>query len=1016
MIARRWRFWLAAILLASFTAGCEGPPPEVYVTSAGKVSASAVPIGTNEVGEPCRYQLTSGSLGGVPSRREAVLFCGDWEQPSGHIAEIAQGSDPAQLTALASGGPWRTYIDQRFACGAPTPTRLSDGASAVLMQCTRRAGGWPHVALTAAVGGHVFAADAVRPALPALEATLAVLAGQRGAAAVASGSEARRLIAQRTVGAFGSGDEGRYFQQTRLGDAYNNIDDPANAERAYREALAIQQKVLGADNPALALTIMKLAAQLAHQQNTAEAERLLARASQLIAKSGDPLLPAQFDYYRAVVLGYGGRTPEALALAQRAEAEFARLVPDAAARGQRVQVAGGTGILRGSGVESLLSDESPNATQERGALSGLTEAMRLRATLLQLSGNTQEAAVLARRTQQILEANGLSVSSTAARSLRLLASNEAIARDYPAAASYSAEAEQVFSRVVPGERPEALNLLSEGAYQLQADRVGAALDSFRRAGTILRSPTVTGGARPEYVASWLEALHRASGDRGQLDAEMFEAAQFARSGQTAQEIAQATARLAAGDPKVAAAIRGYQDKQREFDRLQSDRDRAVAEGAGLDRVAAIDKQIEAARQARDEAAAVIPAAAPRYLEAVEKPVGAAELRSLLAPDEAFVMFFVGDRGSFGFVVRPNALVAYPIPLRRAEVADVVNRLRDSTVVKPGGLPTPDFEASYRLYKALFGPIEPQLAGVTKVSIAASGDLLRYPLGALVTAPGATAENGDYRRVPFLVRRVALAYVPAPRVLANLRRARTAGLGLRPFIGFGDFRPASTAQLAASFPPQRCRDDYQALAGLQRLPDTRTQVTAIGQQLGAGPGDMVLGEAFTKARLASPDLAQYRIVLLATHAFLPDTLRCLNEPAITVSAPPGAPNADGEFLRVSEIDNLKLNADLVALSACDTAGAGGVGESLSGLARAVFRAGARGLLVTHWDVVTGASVPLMIGTFSGGNRDSAQALRIAQLRMIDTAGTSPQAPMEISHPNYWAAFVLIGDGIRGAPGV
>jgi len=137
-------------------------------------------------------------------------------------------------------------------------------------------------------------------------------------------------------------------------------------------------------------------------------------------------------------------------------------------------------------------------------------------------------------------------------------------------------------------------------------------------------------------------------------------------------------------------------------------------------------------------------------------------------------------------------------------------MRDTTVAKPGGLPTPDFETSYRLYKALFGPVEQQLAGVAKVSIAASGDLMRYPLEALVTEAGATADNGDYRRVPFLVRRVALSYVPAPRVLVNLRKARTAALGLRPFIGFGDFRPASPGQLAASFPPQRCRDDYQAL--------------------------------------------------------------------------------------------------------------------------------------------------------------------------------------------------------------
>jgi hypothetical protein len=288
MIARFWRLWLTAVLLAPLAAGCEGPPPEVYAASAGsKVSASAVPIGTNEAGEPCRYQLTSGSVSGVASRREATLYCGDWEQPSGRIAEIAQGSDPAQLTALATSGPWRSYIEQRFACGAPAPTRLTDGAPAVLMQCTRRAGGWPHVALIASVGGHIFAADAVRPALPAVEATLGALTGQTSPATVASGSGARRLIAQRTGGsAFGSGDEGRYFQQTRLGDAYNNIDDPANAERAYREALAIQQKVLGADNPALALTVMKLAAQIAHQQNAPEAERLLARAGQLIAKSG----------------------------------------------------------------------------------------------------------------------------------------------------------------------------------------------------------------------------------------------------------------------------------------------------------------------------------------------------------------------------------------------------------------------------------------------------------------------------------------------------------------------------------------------------------------------------------------------------------------------------------------------------------------------------------------------------------------------------------------------------------
>jgi CHAT domain-containing protein len=220
-------------------------------------------------------------------------------------------------------------------------------------------------------------------------------------------------------------------------------------------------------------------------------------------------------------------------------------------------------------------------------------------------------------------------------------------------------------------------------------------------------------------------------------------------------------------------------------------------------------------------------------------------------------------------------------------------------------------------------------------------------------------------------------------------------------------------LAASFPPDRCGDDYRYLQGLQALPDTRGQVTTIAQQSGAGVGDIVLGEEFTKQRLEHSDLAQYRNILFATHAFLPaGTLRCMIDPAIVLSEPPRAANADAAFLQPRDIERLKLNADLVALSACNTSGAQG-GESLAGLARSFFLAGSRGLLLTHWDVVTGASVPLMIGAFGagGGTTNSAEALQAAKLRLIDSAGSSTDRPIEISHPNFWAAFVLFGDGAR-----
>lgn len=1006
------RLWLISLVLMAAASGCEGPPPEAYVTgSKGSEKSAAVPAGTNEAGETCRYQLVSAASEGVASQRDAVVYCGTWDQPSGRIFDLGDAGSAGSPATLASSGSWRNYVNQRFDCGGPADSRFAGGA-AEIMQCTRRQGGWPHVAIAVSVGGHVFGADSVRPALPALETALASLTGQAAPAAGAPKSEALRVIEQRTAGSgnFGSGDEGRYFELSQRGDAYNNVDDAADAEASYREALAIQQKILGADDPGLALTMMKLAAQISHQANAPEAEQLLTRAGQLVAKRPDPLLNAQLAYYRAVAAAYQGRPQDALSEAQIAEDAFAKLVPNALEKTTKT-----TQPSTQQAFADVMSDQSANNTQDRTALSGLAESMRLHATLLLDAGKRDQAAELAQRAEKLLTANALNVSSTAARSLRLLASNQAISGDFSAASGLSAQASHIFNQVVPDTRPDAESLLRQGAYQVKAKDLSAARDSFHKAALILAKPSYQGDTSvpPELIFPWLESLQGASGN-ADAAAEMFQAAQLGETGQTAALIAAATARLIAGDPKAADAIRGYEDRKKDLERLQAQRDKAVAGGGGSDQVAAIDKQIDEAKKAEGEAEQAIQSEAPNYLKAKEKPATLAELQKLLAPDEAFALFFVAKEGSYGFVVRQTSVAAYPLGLNSADISDIINKLRDSTIVTPGGLPKVDFPAAYKLYSALFGPAEAQLKGVTRVTIAANGDLLRYPLEALVTQSGVSVDAGDYRKVPFLIRRFAMAYVPSPRMLVNIRAKREATTGLKPFIGFGDFQPATAAQLAASFPPDKCRDDLQALEALPRLPDTKLQVDQIAQQLGGGPGSAVTGEGFTKQRLEAPDIGGYRIVLLATHAFLPASLRCFTEPAITVSAS-RAGNADSEFLRVGDIEKMKLHADLVALSACNTAGSGGTGESLSGLARAFFQAGAHGLLVTHWNVVTGASVPMMVGTFGNGAADSAQALRAAQLKMIDSAGSSPQAPVEISHPNYWAPFILIGDGVRSQPG-
>jgi CHAT domain-containing protein len=156
---------------------------------------------------------------------------------------------------------------------------------------------------------------------------------------------------------------------------------------------------------------------------------------------------------------------------------------------------------------------------------------------------------------------------------------------------------------------------------------------------------------------------------------------------------------------------------------------------------------------------------------------------------------------------------------------------------------------------------------------------------------------------------------------------------------------------------------------------------------------------------SAPLEQYRVVYFATHGLLPGELRCQGEPGLALSPPShaGSSTNDDGILYASEIASLKLNADLVVLSACNTAAAGGTrfgGGALEGLADSFFDAGARAVLASHWAVPSAATTRLMTDVFARRGSDLAQSLRQAQLAMIAQGSTA--------HPFHWAAFTLIGD--------
>ena len=228
-----------------------------------------------------------------------------------------------------------------------------------------------------------------------------------------------------------------------------------------------------------------------------------------------------------------------------------------------------------------------------------------------------------------------------------------------------------------------------------------------------------------------------------------------------------------------------------------------------------------------------------------------------------------------------------------------------------------------------------------------------------------------------------------------------------------------AQAERTFSGAGCAESAKLLAGLPPLPYARKELDAARALLGADASDELLGPAFTADAVLKARLKDYRILHFATHALLPAELRCQSEPADHHLG--AAERAERLGRAADRVDGGRAGSGRrpVVLSACNSGGPGGTtaGESLSGLARAFFYAGARSLLVTHWSVNDQVAAFLVADTLRRMRENPslgvAGALRDAQLAMLADAGKG--LPAEIAHPFFWAPFAVIGEGGERAAG-
>jgi CHAT domain-containing protein len=308
--------------------------------------------------------------------------------------------------------------------------------------------------------------------------------------------------------------------------------------------------------------------------------------------------------------------------------------------------------------------------------------------------------------------------------------------------------------------------------------------------------------------------------------------------------------------------------------------------------------------------------------------------------------------------------------------------------------------------------------------------------------GAVPLFAGYRNVPWLARTHAVTMIPSASALVTLRRSTRALAGREKLIGFGDpIFSKEQAQEAARQPtdqpvrasaattrglPLRLRSspqldgvDRAELALLPRLPDTAQELKSIALALNADPSKVLnLGITANEQTVKSADLTKYKIVVFATPGLVAGELEGLTQPALALSAPDVAAVPGDGLLTMEEILALKLNADWVALSACNTGAASGAGaEAASGLGRAFFYAGTRAILVTNWSVHSESARELVTGLFrqQGGGDPAltrAEALRQAMMALLDGKGFTDEkgaTAFTYAHPLFWAPYSIIGDG-------
>lgn len=803
-----------------------------------------------------------------------------------------------------------------------------------------------------------------------------------------------------------------------LANIYKQLNRLGEAAKLYKQALDIYDGSLPDDHINLGNTRENLAGVYADQRRFDEAMPLLRRAIAIKEKSIGTAHPNIANTYLnyAAALNVSGAFDEALDYYEKALKIYRKVY-------------------------------GPNHTQTALALDSM-------GTVSSGLGKFSEAAQLHRKALAIREkALGKSHRHVLDSVLNLANAEVARGQSKKAAALYK-RASALAGEIFAGPDPTTVKIQSQLSFLNEREgRLAQALAAARKASetvTALQKRATAAASdaddrRTEPFGHIYEQLVRQAyrvaeskkAGRAALADEAFAAAQRRSATSVSAALSQMAARFGADSKSLGKVVREQQDSVSE---LQAIEKALIAEFAKPAK--SRDKTVSAKlRGQRDKAARKLARLStrlerdfPDYGELTNpSPLQIKGSQKLLAEDEALVVFLPLEADVFVWAITRDSMrwrkLAKGVTAETLSdrVAKIRKRLQFESLQAKEFF---DLKSAHALYTDLFGPVEDVIAEKKKLLIVSSGALTSLPFNVLVTdAPPAAVpqDMSGYRDASWLIKRHAIAILPSVSSLRALRRFASKTRAKDAFIGYGnpDFGSGETGEVRgakvadiktrsfASFYKAGGQVDLRLLSeSLPPLPDTADELRHVAGKLGADEDQVRLGTAATEASVKSANLEDYRVVYFATHGLVAGDLEKLGstaaEPALALTVPAKPSDVDNGLLTASEVAQLKLNADWVVLSACNTAAGDKPGaEALSGLAKSFIYAGARAMLVSHWPVASSAAVTLTSQIFDARAADpelgKAEALQQSMLALLQ----DDKDPLN-AYPSVWAPFIVVGD--------